>query len=122
MAAQGRNVTRVSNWHRMTASLYLGQPEDPAAMVLALKTMFAVTKDERYKKLMYKTFNWFLGDNYLGQIMYDETTGGCYDGLEENQVNLNQGAESGLLLICMPALWSNKAPQECTSVAGASPL
>ena len=26
--------------------------------------------------------------------MYNPCTGGCYDGLEENYINLNQGAES----------------------------
>jgi hypothetical protein len=26
--------------------------------------------------------------------MYNPCTGGCFDGLEENHVNLNQGAES----------------------------
>lgn len=39
-------------------------------------------------------FNWFLGYNRLHQIVYNPCTGGCYDGLEETQVNLNQGAES----------------------------
>lgn len=39
-------------------------------------------------------FNWFMGNNHLHQIMYNPCTGGCYDGLEETQVNLNQGAES----------------------------
>jgi hypothetical protein len=39
-------------------------------------------------------FNWFLGNNHLHQIIYNPCTGGCYDGLEENIVNLNQGAES----------------------------
>jgi hypothetical protein len=39
-------------------------------------------------------FNWFLGANHLHQIIYNPQTGGCYDGLEENHVNLNQGAES----------------------------
>jgi hypothetical protein len=32
--------------------------------------------------------------NHLHQIIYNPCTGGCYDGLEENYVNLNQGAES----------------------------
>jgi hypothetical protein len=41
-------------------------------------------------------FNWFLGENHLNQIIYNPVTGGCYDGLEEHQVNLNQGAESTL--------------------------
>jgi len=27
-------------------------------------------------------------------MIYNETTGGCYDGLSRNSVNLNQGAES----------------------------
>jgi hypothetical protein len=39
-------------------------------------------------------FNWFLGANHLHQIIYNPCTGGCYDGLEENYINLNQGAES----------------------------
>jgi len=30
----------------------------------------------------------------LHQIVYNPKTGGCYDGLEENHINLNQGAES----------------------------
>jgi hypothetical protein len=36
----------------------------------------------------------FLGNNHLRQIMYNPCTGGCYDGLEDTHVNLNQGAES----------------------------
>ena len=40
------------------------------------------------------SFNWFLGNNHLHQVIYNPCTGGCYDGLEENYVNLNQGAES----------------------------
>ena len=40
--------------------------------------------------------NWFYGDNQLHQILYNPSTGGCYDGLETDHVNLNQGAESTL--------------------------
>jgi hypothetical protein len=43
---------------------------------------------------MKSSFNWFLGDNSLHQIVYNPCTGGCFDGLEEKYVNLNQGAES----------------------------
>jgi hypothetical protein len=39
-------------------------------------------------------FSWFLGNNHLKQIIYNPCTGGCYDGLEDNYINLNQGAES----------------------------
>ena len=72
------------------------QPEDAAATVEALNTMFQVTKMKHYKELAYKTFNWFLGDNVLGQVVYDRTTGGCYDGVGEKSINLNQGAESSI--------------------------
>jgi hypothetical protein len=41
-------------------------------------------------------FDWFLGNNHLHQILYNPCTGGCYDGLEQYEVNLNQGAESTL--------------------------
>ena len=70
------------------------QPEDVAAIVEALNTMFQITNDRYYKELSYKAFNWFLGDNLLGQVVYDWSTGGCYDGVGEKSINLNQGAES----------------------------
>ncbi len=72
------------------------QPEDIAATVEALNTMFQVTKRGHYRELAYKTFNWFLGNNILGQVVYDRTTGGCYDGVGEKSINLNQGAESSI--------------------------
>jgi len=70
------------------------QPEEVKSMVLALSTSYLVTKDEYYRKLMYQVFYWFLGDNNLNQVVYDRTTGGCYDGLGKKTINLNQGAES----------------------------
>ena len=51
-------------------------------------------EDENYKNKMKIAFDWFLGKNHLHQIIYNPKTGGCYDGLEQNHVNLNQGAES----------------------------
>jgi len=41
-------------------------------------------------------FEWFLGSNDLGLELYDAKTGGCCDGLQEDRVNQNQGAESTL--------------------------
>jgi hypothetical protein len=49
---------------------------------------------EQYQVLIKHSFNWFLGNNQLNQIVYNPSTGGCYDGLEEDHVNINQGAES----------------------------
>ena len=70
------------------------QPIDVAYTVLALSRFNDVFKDEGYKCKMELAFNWFLGNNHLHQVIYNPCTGGCYDGLEENYVNLNQGAES----------------------------
>jgi hypothetical protein len=55
-----------------------------------------VFKDRDYFNKLVIAFNWFLGNNRLHQIIYNPCTGGCYDGLEENNVSLNQGAESTL--------------------------
>lgn len=70
------------------------QPIDVAYTILALAKFNAVFKKEEYLQKMEIAFNWFLGSNHLQQIIYNPCTGGCYDGLEDSYVNLNQGAES----------------------------
>ena len=70
------------------------QPIDVAYSILALNKFLEVFKTKQYKTKMEIAFNWFLGANHLHQIIYNPCTGGCYDGLEEDYVNLNQGAES----------------------------
>lgn len=70
------------------------QPEDTASAVEALVKAFEVTKKPDYAKQAKIAFEWFLGKNYLNQMIYDEATGGCYDGLGKNSINFNQGAES----------------------------
>lgn len=70
------------------------QPIDVAYTIIALSKFYEVFKDEEYLHKMEIAFNWFLGANHLHQVIYNPCTGGCYDGLEENYVNLNQGAES----------------------------
>jgi len=70
------------------------QPIDVTYTVLALEKFHTVFNDKRYLEMMKNSFNWFLGKNHLDQIVYNPATGGCYDGIEEKNVNLNQGAES----------------------------
>jgi glycosyltransferase involved in cell wall biosynthesis len=70
------------------------QPIDVAYTIIALSKFAEVCKDKDYKQKMTMAFSWFLGNNHLHQVIYNPCTGGCYDGLEENNVNLNQGAES----------------------------
>jgi len=70
------------------------QPIDVAYTIMTLSKFYSVFGDKDYHVKMEKAFNWFLGNNRLSQIVYNPCTGGCYDGLEEFHVNLNQGAES----------------------------
>ncbi len=70
------------------------QPIDTSSMVQTCLIAYELTKKQEYYDNAVLAFNWFLGRNHLGQMMYDETTGGCYDGLSKTGINLNQGAES----------------------------
>jgi glycosyltransferase involved in cell wall biosynthesis len=75
------------------------QPEEVAMLVLALKSIYQITRNEQLQKKMHSAFNWFLGNNTLRQVVYDQATGGCYDGLGEKSINLNQGAESTVMYL-----------------------
>jgi hypothetical protein len=85
-----------SNWYKKngTRSYFDQQPEDPASMILALATFYTTTGHDSYKNLANKCFSWFLGNNSLHLSLYNYETGGCYDGLHPDRVNVNQGAES----------------------------
>lgn len=89
----------VSNkgWYKkgIEANVYGEQPIDVVYTVLALCTFYKYFEvKKKYFDKMESAFNWFLGKNHLNQIVYNPQTGGCFDGLEENHINLNQGAES----------------------------
>ncbi|OGS69163.1 MAG: glycosyl transferase family 1 [Flavobacteria bacterium RIFCSPLOWO2_12_FULL_35_11] len=73
---------------------YGEQPIDVSYAVLTLDLFHKTFNDSRYETLKEKAFSWFLGKNHLHQMLYNSITGGCHDGLEKENVNLNQGAES----------------------------
>jgi hypothetical protein len=83
-------------WHHKAGKrrYFDQQPEDVSAMTCLMATAYSIIGKDSYKKLMHEAFNWFLGDNSLGQMVYDRVTGGCYDGVGDGNINLNQGAES----------------------------
>ncbi|MFN0034970.1 MAG: glycosyltransferase [Saprospiraceae bacterium] len=89
-------VVSNQNWavRGQPAGEYGEQPIDVAYTILALRKFYDAFDDEDYLQKMRTAFNWFLGHNHLRQIIYNPCTGGCYDGLEQHCVNLNQGAES----------------------------
>lgn len=86
------------------------QPIDVAYTIMTLSKFYDAFGDEDYLMKMETAFNWFLGNNRLHQVIYNPCTGGCYDGLEETHVNLNQGAESTLSYL-MARLTVEKYPK-----------
>jgi hypothetical protein len=72
------------------------QPVEAQAMISACLEAFRATQDAMWMREARRAFEWFLGRNDLGVPLYDSTTGGCSDGLHEDRINDNQGAESSL--------------------------
>lgn len=70
------------------------QSIEVAYTMLALNTFYNTTKNKSYLEKMRLAFSWYLGNNHLKQLVYNPLTYGCYDGLEKNNINQNQGAES----------------------------
>ena len=72
------------------------QPVEACAMVSACLTAHRLTADKKWTEDARRAFNWFVGQNQLQQSLYDPATGACRDGLHEDRINENQGAESTL--------------------------
>lgn len=72
------------------------QPIEPHAVVSACLEAFRVTGGRRWREHAVRAFRWFLGFNDLGLPVYDDRSGGCRDGLHEDGLNQNEGAESTL--------------------------
>jgi hypothetical protein len=75
------------------------QPIEVAAMATACGRALRVTGDAAWRVGVERSMGWFFGANDVGAVMCDLRTGACYDGLEPDGVNLNQGTESTLALI-----------------------
>ena len=75
------------------------RPVEAAAAVSASLEAFAVTRDRSWLEDARRAFEWFLGRNELGEALYDPATGGCYDALHIDRLNLNQGTEATLAFL-----------------------
>lgn len=72
------------------------QPLEASALVDAELAAFDLTGDPAHGSRAKCAFDWFLGRNRLSRPLYDFATGGCRDGLGDEDVNANEGAESTL--------------------------
>ena len=75
------------------------QSIEVAAMADACTRAYDATHDGRWMKGIVLASDFFAGHNDAGLPMYDDVSGGGFDGLHEERVNLNQGAESTLAFI-----------------------
>lgn len=75
------------------------QPIEVAALADACARAWEVTGDEAWRHGVGLAIAWFEGANDLGVAMYEDRTGGGYDGLTPSGPNTNQGAESTLAMI-----------------------
>lgn len=85
--------------------LHQGQATVPAfdqqaietmAMVLLYLQAYQTTHEPAFIEQLFRSYQWFLGENVLRVPLYDQETKGCCDGLQETALNRNQGAESTL--------------------------
>ncbi len=99
---KGRFVPIGSNgfYHRGGArARFDQQPIEAQATVSACLEAFEATQDPFWRDEAQRAFEWFLGRNDLDRPLYNPSSGGCYDGLHFDRVNLNQGAESTLAFL-----------------------
>ncbi len=71
-------------------------PAEACDMVSACLSAHRVSGEHPWALRARQAFDWFLGQNQLGQWLYDAGTGGCHDCLQEQGVSNNQGAEATL--------------------------
>ena len=84
------------------------QPIEVAALADACARALAVTGRPVWSAGLRTAVGWFDGDNDAGLPMFDDLTGGGFDGLHRDRVNRNQGAESTLAYVStmQQAAWS----------------
>jgi glycosyltransferase involved in cell wall biosynthesis len=97
------------------------QPLEAAAMVSASLEALRATRNPIWAEHACRAFDWFLGHNHLQEPVYDATTGGCRDGLHEDRVNLNQGAESTLSFLLALVEMRNSDVARAPSIPPRSP-
>ncbi len=65
-------------------------------LVQGLAQLYRATGKETYRQLGLRAAEWFAGANDAAAIMYDTTTGRCFDGVSGQWSSANCGAESAI--------------------------
>jgi hypothetical protein len=72
-------------------------PYDVASCIWSLDHLLASDGDERWAALAADARSWFDGRNAAGRPVYDRTNGRVGDGVDEDRVSENSGAESNIV-------------------------
>jgi glycosyltransferase involved in cell wall biosynthesis len=72
------------------------QPLDAMAMVILYESAWNATGNKYFIDKLRLSFDWFFGKNDLDITLFDPESKGCNDGIEEFNINRNQGAESNI--------------------------
>lgn len=75
------------------------QSIEVAALADACFRAWTITGHRKWADGVRLAHDWFNGKNDVGLTMWDANTGGGYDGLHRDRVNINQGAESTLAFV-----------------------
>ncbi len=98
--AKSGHISVIGNrqWHNKSGvrSVFDQQPLEVKGLVSACLDVYMLTGEKHWFDESERCISWFLGQNDLGIPVCDFKTGGCFDGLESQGVNANQGAESTL--------------------------
>ena len=86
---------------------YGQQPLEAGAMVDAAFAALDVTGDERWRTVAETAHQWFFGRNTKNVQVATES--GCRDGIDENGVNANMGAESTVCYLMSAIALANRS-------------
>lgn len=114
------NIVGNQGWYNKGGAkpLFDQQPVDAASVYFACMEAYESIGNKDYLDLAKRAHAWYRGANVHSLSLYNTETGGCFDALTEEGVNLNQGAESTLsLILCDQYAEKNmqmKAQDECS--------
>jgi len=95
------NIIGNQGWYHRedTIPLFDQQPVDAASTACACLEAYKILGEQEYLHLAGLAHEWYRGNNIHQLSLYNQDTGGCYDALTTEGVNLNQGAEAVLSLL-----------------------
>ncbi len=69
---------------------------DVSSLMLGLEELYHAVGQERYRELALACLDWLHEDNPVGASLYNPRNGRCADGVSEEEISPNCGAESAI--------------------------